>query len=280
MPAGSRAAVLAATVAALLATTALAAVADVADPAAPPAAVATDPPVPSSVADLLAAQLASASRAHGQVEAKRAERAAARQQRLRIAYKLLRGAGSPLTVAPERRMAVARSRATARLLLARDQAEVTQLADEARLLAAAIARIERDRAVPLMAVPVPLARPVAGAVARRFGTVVHERSGAILARRGVDFDVLADADVVAPAAGVIRYAGPIRGLDHGVIIDHGGYWTVIAKLAPVAFAPDVPVARGGRIGHPLKRRVYLEVRLGVGPGGTPVDPEPLLAPGT
>jgi len=175
-------------------------------------------------------------------------------------------------------MAVARTRATARLLLARDRAEEAQLADEAGLLAAAIARIERDRAAAATApAPVALTAPVAGEIVRRFGTLVHERSGAVLARRGIDFEVAADAPVVAPADGVIRYAGPIRGLDHGLILDHGGTWTVVAKLAPLAYVAGTRVSRGTIIGYPLKRRVYLEVRLGIGPGGTPVDPAPLLS---
>ena len=83
--------------------------------------------------------------------------------------------------------------------------------------------------------------------------------------------------MVAPADGVVRYAGPIRGLESGVVIDHGGVISVIAKLAPAALVrrnqghprrPDRPAR--------ARRRVYLEVRLPIGPGGTPIDPEPLL----
>lgn len=238
----------------------------------------------SGIGALLDRQREVAARAHAQVEAKRQAAAATRAARVRAAYKLLRGAGSPLGVAPERRLAVARSRATARLLLARDRAEVGQLADEAALLAAAIARIDGDRAAaPAVASPPPgaLTRPVAGAIARRFGTLVHERTGAVLARRGLDLEVAAAAPVVAPADGVVRYAGPIRGLDHGVILDHGpalgGVISVIAKLAPPDVRAGDRVTRGAPLGRPAKRRVYLEVRVPVGPGGTPVDPEPLLA---
>jgi septal ring factor EnvC (AmiA/AmiB activator) len=230
----------------------------------------------AAASDILASQLASARRANQQVETLLGERTAAWRRRLRVAYMLLRGAGAPLTVAPERRMAAARSRSTARLLLARDRAEITLLTKEVALLTAAIERIARDSAAPLPPLPASLTMPTLGEVVRRFGTLVHERSGAILARRGIDLEVALDAVVVAPAEGVIRYSGPIRGLDHGVIIDHGGFSTVIAKLAPVAFARDLRVARGARIGHPRRHRVYLEVRLNLGPGGIPVDPEPLL----
>ncbi len=235
-----------------------------------------------TIGTLLDAQRESAVKAEGQVEAKRQEAEATRAARARAAYKLLRGAGSPMTVTPERRAAVARSRATARLLLARDRAEATQLADEAALLQAAIARIDADRAAAAtIARPAPgsLARPVRGDIARRFGTLEHDRTRATLSRRGLDFDVAEDAPVVAPADGVVRYAGPMRGLDHGIVLDHGTSISILAKLDPVAFAHGATISRGTVVGHAARRRVYFEVRLPVGPGGTPIDPEPLLAPG-
>lgn len=233
-----------------------------------------------TISSLLDAQHESAVRAEQQVDAKRKDAEATRAARVRAAYKLLRGAGSPLTVTPERRAAVARSRATARLLLARDQAEATQLADEAALLHAAVLRIAADRAAAgEVALPAPgsLARPVSGEIARRFGTLEHERTKTTLSRRGLDFDVDEDAEVVAPADGSVRYAGPMRGLDYGIILDHGTTITILAKLDPIAFALGAHIPRGTVIGYAAKRRVYFEVRVPVGPGGTPVDPEPLIS---
>jgi len=232
-----------------------------------------------TLSSLLDAQHQSAARAADQVDDKRAEADATRAARVRAAYKLLRGAGSPLTVTPERRTAVARSRATARLLLARDQAEAAQLADEAALLHAAAARIDADRmAAASISLPAAgsLTRPVHGDIVRRFGTLEHERTGAMLSRRGLDFDVAEDAEVVAPADGVVRYSGPMRGLDHGVILDHGTTITILAKLDPLAYATGTRITRGTVVGYAAKRRVYLEVRVPIGPGGTPVDPAPLL----
>lgn len=232
-----------------------------------------------SITTLLGAQRDAAARARDQVETRRSTAEETRAARARAAYKLLRGAGSPLAVTPERRMAVARSRATARLLLARDRAEAAQLADEAALLVADVTRIERDLATAAtLTTPAAgsLRRPVAGDIARRFGTLVHEPSGATLSRRGLDFDAAADEPVLAPAAGIVRYAGPIRGLDHGILLDHGGVIIVIAKLAPPALTAGATLAAGDVLGTPAARRVYLEVRLPVGPGGTPIDPEPLL----
>jgi septal ring factor EnvC (AmiA/AmiB activator) len=118
---------------------------------------------------------------------------------------------------------------------------------------------------------------VKGVIARRFGTYVHERSRATLSRRGLDFETDRDAPVWAPADGFVRYAGPIRGLDHGVILDHGDYMTVVAKLADVTIPVGTRVTRGDRLGRAAHFRVYLEVRAKVAPGGLPIDPEPLLA---
>ena len=115
-----------------------------------------------------------------------------------------------------------------------------------------------------------------GPIVRRFGTLEHDRSHAILSRRGVDFDVAAEAPVVAPADGIVRYAGPIRGLDQGAVIDCGGVWIVLAKLAAPEIATGDYVEAGQRLGHAARTRVYLEVRVPIGPGGLPVDPAPYL----
>ena len=106
----------------------------------------------------------------------------------------------------------------------------------------------------------------------------HERSKTTLARRGIDLDVETRAPAHAPADGIVRYAGPIRGLESGVILDHGTYFTVIAKLGEVSVPVGAPVARGDKLGRAARQRVYLEVRVKLGPGGRPIDPEPLLRP--
>jgi septal ring factor EnvC (AmiA/AmiB activator) len=75
---------------------------------------------------------------------------------------------------------------------------------------------------------------------------------------------------------VVRYAGPIRGLDAGLVIDHGDYYTVIGKLGDLGVPVGAPVTRGDRIGRAARHRVYFEVRVKLGAGGRPIDPEPLL----
>jgi murein hydrolase activator len=242
-----------------------------AEPGAPPDERSPHP-LRATVVAALEAQRAAAERALATVEAQRSARAAARARRARAAYKALRsGGGEPLPVA--------RRRAAARWLLARDRHEEQLLADEVATLAAATARLAADRAAAAVA-PLPpagLDRPARGALVRRFGPYRHDGSGATLTRRGVDLEVADRTEVRTVAAGVVRYAGPIRGLDHGVVVDHGGWLSVIGKLAPPAVAAGDVVARSEVIGQAARRRVYLEVRVAVGAGGLPIDPEPLLA---
>jgi septal ring factor EnvC (AmiA/AmiB activator) len=197
---------------------------------------------------------------------------AARSRRLAAAYRILQmptGEGDDA-------MAAARRRAAARLLLDRDLAERALLADEAGQLRGAAARTAAEaKRVPDIVLPESIGRPVRGAIARRFGTFVHERSKATLSRRGVDFEVAARAEVVSPAGGQVRYAGPIRGLDTGVVVDHGTYYSVIGKLGSTV-PVGTRVERGDRLGRAQRSRVYFEVRVKVGPGGLPIDPEPLF----
>ncbi|HEX3482959.1 MAG TPA: M23 family metallopeptidase, partial [Kofleriaceae bacterium] len=131
--------------------------------------------------------------------------------------------------------------------------------------------------LPAVALPGELARPAPGTIARHFGTLAHERSKATLARRGIDLEVDDHSPVTAPAAGTVRYAGPIRGLDQGVILDCGDFVAVIGKLGEVAAPVGAPIAAGDRLGRAARHRVYLEIRVKLGPGGLPIDPEPLLA---
>ena len=202
---------------------------------------------------------------------------AQRLRRIRAAYRILR---APLTTeaSPADRMASARRRAAARLLLERDAAERTLLADEKSQLASArTTKVEAETKIPTLTLPEEIGRPCKGEIARRFGTYEHERSHATLSRRGLDFETERNAPASAPADGIVRYAGPIRGLDYGVIIDHGDYMTIVAKLAELTIPVGTKVSRGDRLGRAARFRVYLEVRAKIGAGGIPIDPEPLLA---
>jgi septal ring factor EnvC (AmiA/AmiB activator) len=220
----------------------------------------------------LDAEAAVLTRTRATVDQKLADAATARAHRARIAYKLIADPGADT-------MATARRRAAARWVLARDRDEETLLADESHALATADARLAQDRttALTIALPPTNLDHPVAHAsVARHFGTFVHDRSKATLSRRGIDLDCADHADVHPVADGVVTYAGPIRGLDDGIIVDHGGWLSVYGKLGTPAVAKGDHVVRGQTIAHAARKRVYLEVRVSVGPGGVPVDPERLL----
>ncbi len=256
--------------------TAWPAAADVVTPAAPPAPAAPSAlAAPPSVHDALVHQLDDESttveRALTAVADKLSTAQLARTRRLRAAYRLIQAPPG------DDAMAAARLRAAARLLLDRDGGERAELSDEIARLRAAKERIAGEAArLPSLAPPSELGWPARGKVARHFGTLPHDRSKATLSRRGLDIEVDEGTAVVAPAAGTVRYAGPIRGLDQGVILDAGGYVVVLAKLAEVSLPVGAPIGRGDRIGRAARHRVYLEVRIKLGPGGLPIDPEPLI----
>jgi septal ring factor EnvC (AmiA/AmiB activator) len=259
-----------------------------ADPSEEPhASSATSAPLPSPVTppaaggdaalhELASRQLAAETDAVDRARAQVADKLAL-ADRIRLAR--LRAAFRAIDAQPgDDPMALARRRAAAQLLLDRDLGERGLLVEEAGQLRAAHDRIAAEAAqVPTLVMPSTLGRPVAGKIVRGFGTLEHERSKAVLARRGVDIEVDDHSPVVAPAAGTVRYAGAIRGLDQGVILDHGGYLTVIGKLAEVALPVGTQIAAGDRVGRAARHRVYFEVRIKLGPGGLPIDPEPLLA---
>lgn len=177
----------------------------------------------------------------------------------------------------EERMRVARRSAAARFLLSRDRAERRLLSDELAHLRSDASRVAAAAAeVATIDPPTQLAWPARGVIGRQFGEFIHERSNATLTRRGIDIVVEPNAPAVAPAAGVVRYAGAMRGLERGVILDHGSYLAIIAKLGEVTAAVGARVAQGETLGRAADHRVYLEVRVKVGAGGTPIDPLPLL----
>jgi murein DD-endopeptidase MepM/ murein hydrolase activator NlpD len=230
-----------------------------------------------ALARQVADELAAIERARAAVGWKLAELDAARARRLAAAYRLLRAPLGGAAGAPDERMAAARRRAAVRLVLERELAERRLLAGEdARLRRTAAEKQAQAARVPELELPAEIGRPARGEIVRRFGTAHHEPSNTTLARRGVDLEVDARSPAVAPADGVVRYAGPIRGLDDGVIVDHGAFLTVIARLGTVSVPAGAPVRRGDRIGRAARRRVYLEVRVKLGAGGLPIDPEPLL----
>ena len=229
----------------------------------------------AELTDQLAAERASIAQAIAAVTAQLAAADAARLHRLAAAARVLHAV--PADADPGDRLAAARRIAAARYLLRRDASERGLLADELAHLDAARIRTEAAaRAVPTIPLPLALGWPAPGTIVHHAGLYEQPRAKAELSRRGITIEVADLAPVAASAAGTVRYAGPIRGLGDGVIVDHGGYETVVADLGELAVRVGAHVAAGDRLGKAAHHRVYLEVRVELGPGGLPIDPEPLL----
>jgi septal ring factor EnvC (AmiA/AmiB activator) len=233
----------------------------------------TDPRAP--LAEQIAAEKTELAQVTQTVDDKLADADKTRLHRLRTAIHILH-APLPADAGADEQFAAARRLAAARLLLARDGSERGLLADEDRRLHAAT--LPTTAQLAALTLPESIERPVKGSIARHYGTYEHDRAHVTLSRRGLDFEVDDHAQAVAPAAGVVRYAGPIRGLDHGVLVDCGDYYTLVAKLGDVSIPVGARVQKGDRLGLAHTHRVYLEVRVKLGPGGLPIDPEPLLEP--
>jgi septal ring factor EnvC (AmiA/AmiB activator) len=207
------------------------------------------------------------------------QREADTRSRVRALYKLTRSGRTPLWLDPERRRNFVRWRGAAARILHRDLRELELLYQERAVARRARARLERDRAAAAAAEPPAagsLAPPVRGRVVAGFGRYRHDGSRATLVRRGVELASERGADVVAVAAGQVAFAGPLRGLGTAVVVDHGGYLSVIGRIGAAVVAAGDTVARGQPLGTARGGRIYLEIRLDLGAGGEPIDPAPLL----
>jgi septal ring factor EnvC (AmiA/AmiB activator) len=146
------------------------------------------------------------------------------------------------------------------------------LAADARSLRDLLVRLSRgagDAGPPALRL-----RPrVVGEVTTRFGRAAE--SG--LHAQGMTIASVAGAQVIAPAAGRVAFAGPFRTYGRIVIIEHGGKWlTLLAGLDDVAARTGDIVPAGLPVGRLAADdpSLYLELRQ----QGAPVDPEPLLDP--
>jgi len=121
--------------------------------------------------------------------------------------------------------------------------------------------------------PGKLLRPV-GSLVRRFRAPMPGGGQS----DGVSFRTEGGARVLAPAQGVVEFAGPVTGW--GVILilrTSGAYHLVLAGLGEVTVAPGQSVAAGAPVGKMTdggrsESELYLELRR----SGTPVDPAPWL----
>lgn len=89
--------------------------------------------------------------------------------------------------------------------------------------------------------------------------------------RGVSFATRPGAQVVAPAAGRVAFAGPFRTYGRIVILEHDdGRLSLLAGLGSVSVAAGHALVAGAPIGRmgPSRPELYFELR----DAGTPVDP--------
>jgi len=114
--------------------------------------------------------------------------------------------------------------------------------------------------------PAPYVLPVAGRTVGGFGA--PSASGPA---SGLSFAPRPGAQVVAPAAGRVAFAGPYRGYGQIVIIEHRGGWTsLVTGLGRVDVRVGESLVGGAPLGVAEQRRpaVSLELRR----GGEPVNP--------
>jgi septal ring factor EnvC (AmiA/AmiB activator) len=119
--------------------------------------------------------------------------------------------------------------------------------------------------VPIGA-PTPYILPVAGRTLTGFGAPLD---GAI--SQGLTLAPAANAQVVAPAAGRVGFAGTYRGYGQIVIIEHAGGWTsLVTDLARADVAVGEDLVGGAPIGvaGPGRPTISLELRH----GGEAVNP--------
>ena len=114
--------------------------------------------------------------------------------------------------------------------------------------------------------PAPYILPVAGRVVSGFG--VPAAAGVT---QGLTLAPMVEAQVVAPAAGRVAFAGPYRGYGQIVIIAHAGGWTsLITGLARIDVAVGDELLGGAPLGRAAAQRpsISLELRR----NGTTVNP--------
>lgn len=114
--------------------------------------------------------------------------------------------------------------------------------------------------------PYPYILPVTGRTATGFGAPLASGIS-----QGITLAPIAGAQVVAPAAGRVAFAGPYRGYGRIVILEHGGGWTsLITGLARSDVEVGQQLLGGAPIGvaGPAQPRITLELRR----DGEPVNP--------
>jgi septal ring factor EnvC (AmiA/AmiB activator) len=145
---------------------------------------------------------------------------------------------------------------------------------------AALVKLEQAPATPQSASADPLTLrgklppPAAGRVVARFGEQ-DPRYQLKKFQRGIVIRVVENAPVLAVAGGTVVHAGPFRGYQDLVVLDHGkGLYTVYGHLEKVTVQKGQWVAAGATLGQSTYQPedegfdVYFEIRV----NGKPEDP--------
>jgi len=230
-------------------------------------------------------------------EGERLERRAARALvRLRQSEERLRTRRAALQALEMRQRLASRE---ARAFASREETRALTLAEEARDLDGLVerlgeaARLRRDLAAlsgPILrprniaevigdtaaaddapitdtAPPSGFRLPVQGRIVSGFG----ERQESGLRASGLSLAPVSGAQVVAPAAGRVVFAGPYRGFGRIVIIEHRGQWTsLVTGLARTGVAVGDDIIAGAPIGVAGRGRNAISVELRR--DGEPVNP--------
>lgn len=114
--------------------------------------------------------------------------------------------------------------------------------------------------------PSPYLLPVTGRTVRGFGAADGAGTSA-----GITIAPRSAAQVVAPAAGRVAFAGPYRGYGRIVIIEHEGGWTsLVTGLARLDVEVGQPLVGGAPLGIAAQGRATISLELRR--GGEPVNP--------
>lgn len=96
--------------------------------------------------------------------------------------------------------------------------------------------------------PFPYVLPADAAVVDGLGSVASNG----VRSRGLTLRTPRGSEVVVPASGTIRFAGPFRGFDGVVIIDHGGGWMSLLLGVTTQQKPGTRVSIGDPLGRALR----------------------------
>ncbi len=232
--------------------------------------------------EAISGRLAAVERSDGVLATQAGRRHEHLEMRVRSLYKLERAAELRRWVDVGEREGAAWRRLAARRLIAREARERRLVMREREALMEA--RLDVFRAIGDVArarfpEEESLLAPARGEVVSKFGRAWDPDSRVTFSRRGVRLGASEGEAVIAPAAGEVVYAGGLRNLGDGVVIEHAdGLRTLLAGRLALGVSRGEAVSEGQALAEARGEPVYMEVRLPIGGEGFPVDPEPLIAP--